>query len=181
MQYIERIVCIGVTERKGNIRMDIYWERAGDMEKKTVRYRKEEAALCDAALSGLLGRGIGGTECVKGGVKPSPFLEGKDGLCRCLSGTYMLGNRIGPFRCFTGSGLRGLLQRKRPVSALLYDMEYGQIVIVDRGPELKTWYLFEGRGRADVGTDERTEEYTLSIRGKGKMLQKITARLVAGY
>ena len=54
MQYIERIVCIGVTERKGNIRMDIYWERAGDMEKKTVRYRKEEAALCDAALSGVL-------------------------------------------------------------------------------------------------------------------------------
>ena len=94
MQFIDCIVCIGVTERKGNIRMDIYWEWAGDMKKKTVRYRKEEAALCDAALSGLLGRGIGGPECVKGGVKPSPFLEGKDGLYRCLSGTCK--NRVFP-------------------------------------------------------------------------------------
>lgn len=181
MQYIERMVCIGVTEKKGNIRMDIYWDGAADMEKKTFRYRKEEAVLCDAALSGLLGRGMGRPDCVKGGVKPSPFLEGKDGLCRCLSGTYMLGKRIGPFRCFTGSGPGGLRQRNRPVSALLYDMEYGQIVIVVRGPEIITWYLFEGRGRADVGTDGRTEEYTLSIHGKGKMLQKITARSIAGY
>lgn len=181
MQYIDCIVCIGVTERKGNIRMDIYWEWAGDMKKKTVRYRKEEAALCDAALSGLLGRGIGGPECVKGGVKTSPFLEGKDGLYRCLSGTYMLGERIGPFQCFTGSGLRGLRQRNRPVYALLYDMEYGQIVIMVCGLQIKTWYLFDGRGRVDVGTDGRMGEYTLYIRGKGKMLQKITARFIADH
>lgn len=65
MQYIERIVCIGVTERKGNIRMDIYWERAGDMEKKTVRYRKPPCVTrpCPACWAGALeGRNVSRAE-----------------------------------------------------------------------------------------------------------------------
>ena len=56
MEYINHMVGICVTEKGENVRMDIYWNQGRYMEKKTVKYRKEESALCDAALYGLLKR-----------------------------------------------------------------------------------------------------------------------------
>ena len=85
----------------------------------------------------------------------------------------MMGKRIGPFRCFRGILAGRLGQRNRPVSALLYDMECGQIMIVSYGPIIKTWYLFEGAVGVAAGRDEG---YILSILGSGKVLQKIVVK-----
>ena len=58
------------------------------------------------------------------------------------------------------------------VISLLYDTEYGQIVIAACGPEVKTWYLFEGEAGADIGKNGMDNGYILSIWGMGKVLQK---------
>ena len=90
MEYINHMVGICVTEKGENVRLDIYCNQGRYMERKTLRYRKEESALCDAALYGLLKRRTGDApqDCVKGGIEPSPSLKEKSELCRCLSKTY---------------------------------------------------------------------------------------------
>lgn len=182
MEYINHMVGICVTEKGENVRLDIYCNQGRYMERKTLRYRKEESALCDAALYGLLKRRTGDApqDCVKGGIEPSPSLKEKSELCRCLSKTYMMGKRIGPFWCFKGM-LSGRLGQRRPLSALLYDTEYGQIVIAACGPEVKTWYLFEGEAGADIGKNGMDNGYILSIWGMGKVLQKFFFKTIVSY
>ena len=177
MEYINHMVGICVTEKGENVRLDIYCNQGRYMERKTLRYRKEESALCDAALYGLLKRRTGDApqDCVKGGIEPSPSLKEKSELCRCLSKNLYGGKAHRSLLVLQGNAFRQAGAEEAVISPL-YDTEYGQIVIVACGPEVKTWYLFEGEAGADIGKNGMDNGYILSIWGMGKVLQKFSLK-----
>ena len=84
MEYINHMVGICVTEKGENVRLDIYCNQGRYMERKTVRYRKEESALCDAALYGLLKRRTGDAPQDCKGRNRAKSLSGKRAVCAAV-------------------------------------------------------------------------------------------------